>query len=286
MKRIETKKELKYEWLDILRELYSIENLTDEGRILIENCKKEIKLLFNYAGVVDFMTLKRRTEELKERIEFIKRNYSTKKVVLKSLNPEEYPSISCTCKVIPYDMLGDYISKLRKKRIKVEKKSAVIARKGIVGEEVKTRLLTKIAGRDYITHEKTTIVGEKDMVVENRLSNSKETMVMPSDEFYDTYYLNSISVDFNNDNAYSVCRPFIEEEEAIEIDEDIVIIMEDGSEMICLDGSFIVIRDEEKGEYYPMSCSDFCKTYKKAEKPVKRLLPRSSFLDSLFNRKY
>ena len=124
----------------------------------------------------------------------------TKKIILKSTHPEEYPDLEIECKVIPNAEIGAYVASIPEERKFTAYKSAPVeARRGVVGEKIVTTLKVMLAGKEYILKEETGIVKERtyqseekeitepDVVVTNVSSTSSEEYIVKHEKFTKTY---------------------------------------------------------------------------------------------------
>jgi hypothetical protein len=85
--------------------------------------------------------------------EIIREN-SIKRVILKSTNPDEYPDKEIVCRVIPNDMIGEYLATIPEdKKFYAHKSGVVSARIGYPGEKVITTLKVRLEGKEYILSE-------------------------------------------------------------------------------------------------------------------------------------
>ena len=192
---------------------------------------------------------------------------NTKKIVLKSVHPEEYPDLVIECRVLKNEEIGGYLSTIpQEKKTKAYKSAIVTARRGTVGEEVKSVLTTVYEGRVYILGEEKGVVkerdGEVDIVVTNTNSTSNESYVVKAKKFASTY---------EPVIGTSEYRPVREERELTEVPENVIITTAWGSEAVCLKGSFIVTYDAPTNDYNVIERGAKEATYTEVEQP-KRLL--------------
>ena len=197
------------------------------------------------------------------------------KIILKSTNKEEYGDLEIECRVIENGKIKEYLESIPEERKAVAyKDGAVIARKGVEGEEIKTTLITNIDGKTYILHEEEGTVkknklkvktpeGEEiksnDIVVTNISSTSNEQYIVKAQKFIDTYVL----IDLTEQGLKYV--PKYDPRVVTKIDENIIIITAWGSKAVCLKGSYIVTYNEEENDYNTIEEGAFKSTYRIVE---------------------
>ena len=198
------------------------------------------------------------------------------KVVLKSTHPEEYPDLVVECRVIPNDQIGAYLASIPEDRKFYAYKSAPVkARKGKVGESIKSTLTTVVNGREYVLFEEencvnertyTKKVGEKekeitasDVVITNYKSTSNEEYVIRHEKFMDTYEL------IEEDKF----MPKYDSRLLTKVDENVIIITLWGSKAVCLAGSYIVTYNASKSDYNVIEEGAFKSTYTRENQPKK-----------------
>lgn len=168
-----------------------------------------------------------------------------KTIVLKSCNPEEYPDLEITCRVLEKEEIGEYLSQIPEEKKCVGTKVApVTARIGVPGEVVKTVLKTVVNGREYILGEEENTVKEReghpDIVVTNVNSTSNESYVVKAAKFESTYEPVEGTATF---------APKPDPRVLTEVPENVIIMTAWGSEAICLQGSYIVTYNAEECDY-------------------------------------
>ena len=195
------------------------------------------------------------------------------KVVLKSVNPEEYGDLVIECRVIPNDEIGDYVAAIPEERkFSAYKVAPVGARVGKPGEEVKTVLITEVDGKKYFLSEENNVVRTRhatingkegdynDIVVTNSHSTSNEQYVVKAEKFATTYQS-------SGDEFVPVydCREFAQ------VDENVIIMTTWGAPAICLAGSYIVTYNASNNDYNTVEQGAFDSTYiKESGQKVKK----------------
>lgn len=180
-------------------------------------------------------------------------------VILKSINPEKYPDLKIKCKVIENNEISHYIKKVPDfQKIYAKKKSPVEVRRGVQGEIIKTILKVNIKGRQYILMEEEKIVQDGDMVITNVYSSSKEKYVNSKDQFIKNY-------DGLNRNPDGTCNAIPEILQLVEVDENLIIITNEGNRAICLKGSYIVVNNETLNDYNTLEREAKRLTYEEVE---------------------
>ncbi|MBR3199225.1 MAG: hypothetical protein IKG27_04345 [Bacilli bacterium] len=159
--------------------------------------------------------------------------------ILKSTHPEQYPDLVVKCRVIKSDEVKDYVSSIPEEdKCTVYKSAPVMARPGIVGEEITTVLKVVYEGKEYILDESFNKVKEAEMpdgskrpgvVVTNISSPSQEEYVVGGDKFEKLYTANM-------DGTFS---PVPDNRLAAKLSEDVIVVKSWGS-IIGLKGSYLV----------------------------------------------
>lgn len=181
------------------------------------------------------------------------------KVILKSLHPELYPDLVIECRVIPNDEIGAYLSTISDEHKCVAYKTGVVtAREGIEGEEIHTRLVTTIDGKEYILQEESNTVavrnGQPDIVVTNVSSTSNEQYVVKRSKFDTTY-------EIGEEQGKIVYVPTYDPRVLTQVDEDVMIETTWGAKALCLRGSYIVTYNAEANDYNTLEQGAFNSTY-------------------------
>lgn len=193
-----------------------------------------------------------------------------KKIVLKSIKPEEYGDVEVTCRVIENADINAYLATIpEEKKYRATKVAPVEARPGVVGEVVHTVLLTERDGKVYIIHEEDGVVGEReidgvkypDMVITNVHSTSNEQYVVRADKFLRMYIP-------NEDGTFT---PVADERDFATVDEDVIIKTAWGSEAVCLIGSSIVTYSTEDNDFNTIEQGAMKSTYKVTSSKQKKL---------------
>ena len=209
------------------------------------------------------------------------------KIVLKSAHPEEYPDLVVECRVIPNDKIGEYLANIpEEKKFYAHKTAPVQARRGKVGEKIKTVLKTIVDGREYILSEEETTVEERtytkkttmsngevveeditapDMVVTNYHSTSNEQYVVKHEKFMDTYT-------YEYDHSMGLSPKFVPKYDSrllTQVDENLIIMTSWGAPAVCLAGSYIVTYNAASNEYNTIEKGAFEATYAKEDQPKK-----------------
>ena len=188
-----------------------------------------------------------------------------KEIVLKSCNPSEYGDEVVSCRVIENADVNAYLATIPEERkFYGMKVAAVVARPGIVGEEIHTTLLTERNGQVYILSEEDNTVREREvdgtMLPDFVLTNIHST----SNEEYVVKAANLIKMYSNNEDG--TWTPTPEERLMAQVDEDVIIKTAWGSEAVCLKGSYIVIYNAEENDFNTLEKSAFESTYVKTGK--------------------
>lgn len=193
-----------------------------------------------------------------------------KKVVLKSIKPEEYGDEVVTCKVIENADVNAYLATIpEEKKFRATKVAPVVARPGVVGEVIHTVLLTERNGKVYILSEEDGVVGQReidgkmypDMVITNVHSTSNEQYVVRADKFLRMYTP-------NEDGTFT---PVADERDFATIDEDVIIMTAWGSEAVCLSGSSIVTYSAEDNDFNTVEQGAEKSTYRRVKPNQKKL---------------
>lgn len=193
-----------------------------------------------------------------------------KKVVLKSIKPEEYGDEIVTCRVIENADVNAYLATIpEEKKFSATKVAPVVARPGVVGEVVHTVLLTERNGKVYILSEEDGVVGEReidgkmypDMVITNVHSTSNEQYVVRADKFLRMYIP-------NEDGTFT---PVPDERDFATVDEDIIIKTAWGSDAVCLSGSSVVTYSAEDNDFNTVEQGAEKSTYKRVKPKQKKL---------------
>lgn len=188
------------------------------------------------------------------------------KVILKSTNPEQYEDLVVECKVIRNSEIGDYLATIPEDRKFVAYKSVPVnARQGVVGEVIKTEIKTVVDGREYILHEESNTVKERDglvdIVVTNMSSTSNEQYIVKQKKFMETYQLPSEGTVENNFGLGWV--PAYDPRVFTQVDEDVIIETSWGEKVVCLKGSYIVTYNALENDYNAVEKDAFSSTYTK-----------------------
>jgi len=219
----------------------------------------------------------------------------TKKIILKSTHPEEYPDLTLECKVIPNAEIGEYIKSIPEERkFTAYKSKPVEARPGKVGEKVTSTLKTIINGREYILSEETSSVKERmytekeiredgsieektsmkpDMVITNVCSTSNEQYVTKYQKFIETYYplTEEEQLSYSHISRRALFMPLCDLREFAQVSEPVIIITAWGSEAVCLPGSYIVTYSAEQSDYNTVEKGAFESTYTIESTTAKKL---------------
>lgn len=208
------------------------------------------------------------------------------KIILKSTFPEQYGDLEVECKVIENDKIGEYLESISsEKKFVAYKTGAVLARKGQVGEKVKTVLKTIVDDKQYILREeegtvkertyirKTTVAGDikeypvtsTDYVITNISSTSNEEYITKAEQVEKTYEL--IQKTRRGDLLLPKCDPRV----LTQVDEDIIIITAWGSKAVCLKGGYIVTYNAAENDYNVLEKGAFESTYTIETSKVKTL---------------
>ena len=196
------------------------------------------------------------------------------KIILKSVNPEQYGDLEIDCRVISNDQIGNYLANISDERKFVAYKTgAVLARKGIPGEIVKTILTTVVDGRTYILSEEEGVVKERtyttrdmstgtehsviepDYVITNISSTSNEQYITKAERIGKTY-------DFVQSTGEGLLLlPKYDPRVLTQVDENVIIVTAWGSKAVCLKGSYIVTYDALENDYNTLEQGAFVSTY-------------------------
>lgn len=184
----------------------------------------------------------------------------TKKLVLTSLNPDEYEDLTIECKVV--EDMKDYATALiaaqkeaGNKPKQVKKTVSVVVREGIVGEEVDTRPRVERDGRIYAIGETKGVVKvEGSMIVCN--PDGEEYIVKP----------NVFAERYKPTSKPGVFKPIGKPMMVIEIPEDIAFKAPWGEDMFGVKGGVLNITDLD--DIYAIQNEAFAKTYTKVEKGI------------------
>ena len=240
---------------------------------------KETDIPKSKLRVVDLKTACKMINGLIDYYNLILRTESVQTVVLKSTHPDEYENLEISCRVIPNDMIGEYLSRIPEDRKFYAYKSAdVEARIGYVGEEVKTELKTVVDGREYILSEENNVVKSRnydgvempDIVIKNVNSTSNEEYVVRRDKFYKTYDIIEIYVDNSGEQIF-VSKPEYDSRLLTQVDENVIIMTSWGAPAVCLAGSYIVTYNAESNDYNTSEQGAFDSTYTVEEQKTKKL---------------
>ncbi len=204
----------------------------------------------------------------------------TKKIILKSTHPEEYPDLEIECKVIPNAEIGAYVASIPEERKFTAYKSAPVeARRGVVGEKIVTTLKVMLAGKEYILKEETGIVKERtyqseekeitepDVVVTNVSSTSSEEYIVKHEKFTKTYSPIGYSESLPGSLLF---KPAYDPRAFAQVTEPVIIVTLWGSEAICLPGSYIVTYDAASSDYNTVEAGAFKSTYTVESTPAKK----------------
>ena len=211
------------------------------------------------------------------------------KIILKSVHPSEYPDLVVECRVIPNDKIGEYLATIPEERkFYAYKSEPVMARRGKVGEVIKTTLKTIVDGKEYILSEEENIVKERtytkketlsdgtvveeevtepDVVVENHHSTLNEQYVIKHQKFISTYYSAGEEVVVRGRFCVSkpVFAPKYDSRLLTEVDENVIIMTLWGAHAVCLAGSYIVTYNAEENDYNTIERGAFEFTYVKEQ---------------------
>ena len=216
------------------------------------------------------------------------------KIVLKSAHPESYPDLIVECRVIPNDKIGEYLESISEERkFYAYKNKLVKARRGKVGEVIKTTLKTVVDGKEYILSEEENTVRERtytrrtkmsngdvveqevtapDMVITNYHSTSNEEYVVKHQKFMDTYEF--VEDDIRPGKRYGFSPRFMPRYDSrllTQVDENIIIMTSWGAPAACLAGSYIVTYNAEENDYNTIERGAFESTYTKEDQSTKKL---------------
>lgn len=209
------------------------------------------------------------------------------KVILKSANPEQYGDLVIECKVIANDKIGEYLESIPEERkITAYKTGKVVAREGVVGEEVITVLTTVVDGKEYILSEETGTVKQRqiemktkdeqgnenievitavDKVITNISSTSNEQYIVKPDKFNKTYIFSGLT-----DKGVEYV-PAYDSRVLTQVDENVIIVTSWGAKAVCLKGSYIVTYDSTTNDYNTIEQGAFNSTYTVETGKVKKL---------------
>ena len=287
----------------IVLKILGVCEVLEKTKMQITNneCKRKLDECFDSLFEI---TKKSNRDDIKSKINFVNNiidkvneimeSYSLKEVVLKSTHPEEYDDLVIVCKVIPNDKIGEYLENIPDSRkFYAYKNKLVKARKGKVGEVIKTTLKTKVNGREYILGEEENTVKERtytkrttmnngdvfeqeviapDMVITNYHSTSNEEYVVNHQKFMDTYEF--VEDDRTPGHSYGFSPRFMPKYDSrllTQVDENVIITTAWGAPAVCLDGSYIVTYNADENDYNTLEKGAFESTYTKEEQPTKKL---------------
>lgn len=196
------------------------------------------------------------------------------KIILKSVNPIEYPDLEVECKVIENDKIGDYLATISdENKFYAHKSSKVTACRGNVGEKVKTVLTTVIDGKEYILHEEENTVKENfieqedgsvvkaaDIIVTNIESNSRERYIVKAKKFASSYEASCSCTSCHCGSGIKYV-PVYDSRLLAKVDENVIIMTSWGEPAVCLKGSYIVTYDAESNDYNTIESGAFNSTY-------------------------
>lgn len=192
-----------------------------------------------------------------------------RKVTLKSAHPKLYPDMEIECLFIPNGEINDYLASIPEEERSVGYKSApVIARTGVVGEVVVSRIERAIDGRVYYFNEETATVksrpygnGEQpDMVVRNTSSSSEEYVVKRSK--FDTIYEDAgEDIIFEGSNMWVSYIPVPEERDLTRVPENVMIETAWGATALVLAGGFIVTYNADENDFNVLDEEAYKATY-------------------------
>lgn len=196
------------------------------------------------------------------------------KVVLKSTHPELYGDLVIECRVIGNDQIGEYLESIPGERKFIAYKNGEVkARKGKKGEKINTVLKTVVDGKEYIFHEETATVNEReyeingtkvtepDIVITNISSTSNEEYVVKYGKFISTYTA----------GEGSTFVPTYDPRAVAQVSENVIIVTAWGARAICLKGSYIVTYNADENDYNTIESGAFDSTYVKEETNTKKL---------------
>ena len=199
------------------------------------------------------------------------------KIILKSLNPNEYPDLIVECKVIKNSEIREYIADIsEEKKFSAYKSAKITARIGKLGEKIVTKVKTIINNKEYILSELTSTVKEEEIktsqgivkrigfVVKNINSTSSEEYIVKPSTFIKSYIL---------DQETKTYTPVYDLREFAQVDENIIFETSWGEYVVCLAGSYLVTYNAEENDYNAVEKSAFEKTYTQVDK-IKRKLKR------------
>lgn len=207
-------------------------------------------------------------------------------VVLKSANPAQYGDLVIECRVIRNCEITEYLTNIPETRKFVAYKSGkILARKGNVGERVKTVLITNVDGRDYVlSEEEGTVkkrtyqsngeeISEADYVVTNVSSTSNEEYIVPAAKIDPTSPKTTYDIVETNGGTLT-CIPKYDPRVLTEVDENVIIETAWGSKAVCLKGGFIVTYDADTNDYNVLERGAFESTYV-VDNPYSKVRKRS-----------
>ena len=183
------------------------------------------------------------------------------KIVLKSVNPEEYGDIEVECRVLERADIPAYIDTIPEtEKFMGVKVAPVAARLATPGEVIHTTLTTEIGGRLYMLSEESNTAREGDYVVTNVGSTSNEQYIVRGEKFAKTYEA----------NADGTFTPVPDPRMLTRVPENIMFTTSWGAPAICLAGSYLVT-------YGPTSFNTLEKdAYAKTYKPYVPTVPQKS----------
>ena len=251
----------------------AIKSITKRFGISKFNIRKS-KLL-----TIDISTACKLLNALIEYYNYILHTERIKLVTLKSLDKAEYPDRVATCRIIPNDMLEEYLDSISDEdKFYAVNDRSLYTRTGIPGEIIKTTLVTELDGKKYIYQETERTVKERTKTIGHRDSKYIDTVVRnPYSVSQEEYIVNDVDLAIN----YRFCGFNMDTKEFLEISkrrlklvitapEDIIIETKDGDQLVCLKGDYIVIDNIDKNSYSVVSKIDFEATYIKSKTKQKR----------------
>ena len=200
------------------------------------------------------------------------------KIILKSVCPEKYGDLEIECRVIENDKIGEYLESISESQKFVAYKTGqVIARRGMLGENVKTVLKTVVDGKEYVLSEEEGTVRERtytkdgqtitglDFVVTNISSTSNEQYIVKEERIGSTY-------DYVEQTENGILlTPKYDPRTFVQVNENIIIVTAWGSKAVCLAGSYIVTYNALENDYNTVEAAAFNSTYTIETRNVKKL---------------
>lgn len=204
----------------------------------------------------------------------------TEQIILKSTHPEEYEDLVVECKVIENDKISEYLESIPEERkFTAYKTGSVIAKKGNIGETVKTVLKTVVDGKEYVLSEEEGVIKERtytkeingeecsvtspDYIITNISSTSNEQYINKCEQIEKNYELIGVT-----EEGYSL-TPNYDPRAVAQVDENIIIITAWGTKAVCLQGSYIVTYNASENDYNVIEKGAFDSTYTKETTNVK-----------------